>query len=46
VRGERVPGDDEKEDGPEFEPMRGVRRSFTDEGDNIFLVKVNYWMGL
>ena len=33
-------------DNPLFEPRRGLRRSFTDEGDNIFLVKINYWMGI
>lgn len=31
---------------PAFEPWRGVRRSFTDDGDNILLVKVNYWLGV
>jgi hypothetical protein len=31
---------------PDFEPLADASRSFTDEGDNIFLVKVNKWMGL
>jgi hypothetical protein len=31
---------------PDFEPLADAGRSFTDEGDNIFLVKVNKWMGL
>ncbi|MBT4499810.1 MAG: carbohydrate binding family 9 domain-containing protein [Gemmatimonadetes bacterium] len=31
---------------PDFRPFRGVRRSLTDDGDNIFLVKCNYWLGL
>jgi hypothetical protein len=31
---------------PGFRPFHGVRRSLTDDGDNIFLVKCNYWLGL
>ncbi|MFC1525701.1 DUF5916 domain-containing protein [Candidatus Latescibacterota bacterium] len=31
---------------PEFEPLSGIGRSFTDDGDNILLVKLNYWLGL
>ena len=31
---------------PSFAPWSGVRSSFTDEGRNIFLVKVNRWLGL
>ena len=31
---------------PAFKPWRSVRSSFTDEGDNIFLAKINYWIGL
>ena len=30
----------------DFEPLADVGRSFGDEGDNIFLVKVNRWIGL
>ena len=30
----------------DFEPFADVGRSFGDEGDNIFLVKVNSWIGL
>ena len=31
---------------PDFEPLADAGRSFTDEGDNIFLVKVNRWISL
>lgn len=31
---------------PDFEPFTSVRESFTDEGENIFLVKLNYWLGI
>jgi hypothetical protein len=33
-------------DNPEFHPYDGVRKSFTDEGENIFLIKFNYWLGM
>jgi hypothetical protein len=29
-----------------FRPLESVRRSFVDEGQNIFLVKLNYWLGI
>jgi len=31
---------------PGFSPFSGVRRSFTDAGDNVFLVKCSYWLGI
>lgn len=31
---------------PDFEPLADAGRSFADEGDNVFLVKVNRWIGL
>ena len=31
---------------PDFRPFSGVRDSFTDGGDNVFLIKCNYWLGL
>lgn len=31
---------------PEFRPFDDVTGSFTDEGQNIFLVKLNYWLGM
>jgi hypothetical protein len=31
---------------PDFEPLNGLGNSFTDEGNNIFLVKMNRWIGL
>ncbi|MFQ6041683.1 MAG: DUF5916 domain-containing protein, partial [Candidatus Poribacteria bacterium] len=31
---------------PRFEPLDNLRNSFTDEGQNIFLVKLNYWLGI
>jgi hypothetical protein len=33
-------------DDPDFEPLADAGRSFTDVGDNIFLVKLNRWIGL
>ena len=36
----------EEIDGPEFEPLSGIGKSFTDDGDSIFLVKFNRWFGL
>ena len=33
-------------DDPGFAPLAGVRDSFTDEGQNIFLAKFNYWLGI
>lgn len=33
-------------DAPSFRPFDSVRHSFTDEGQNIFLVKLNYWLGI
>jgi hypothetical protein len=38
--------DFEEIDGPEFEPLSGIGKSFTDDGDSIFLVKFNRWFGL
>ena len=32
--------------GPDFDPVGDAGRSFADEGDNIFLIKINRWMGL
>ena len=31
---------------PSFHPVRHFGSSLTDEGTNIFLVKLNYWTGL
>ena len=31
---------------PDFAPLAGVGNSFTDAGQNIFLVKFNYWLGI
>jgi hypothetical protein len=31
---------------PELRAFGGVKDSFTDEGNNIFLVRLNYWMGI
>ena len=31
---------------PGFRPLHHFGSSFADEGTNIFLVKLNYWMGL
>ena len=31
---------------PDFDPVGDAGRSFGDEGDNIFLIKINRWMGL
>jgi hypothetical protein len=31
---------------PGFRPLSGVGKAFTDDGDNIFLVKLNRWLGL
>lgn len=33
-------------DEPAFRPWASVRQSFADEGQNIFLVKLNYWLGI
>ena len=33
-------------DNPEFRPLPSVRDSFTDDGEDVFLIKLNYWMGL
>ena len=30
---------------PDFEPLSGLGKSFADDGENIFLIKVNYWLG-
>lgn len=29
----------------EFRPINRIGRSFTDDGDNVFLVKASYWVG-
>ena len=31
---------------PSFDPWSGMWNAFGDEGNNIFLVKMNYWLGL
>ena len=31
---------------PGFEPLADAGRAFSDEGDNIFLLKLNRWMGI
>jgi len=31
---------------PDFRPFEGVKESFTDEGENVFLIKTNYWLGM
>jgi len=31
---------------PDFEPFTDAGRAFADEGDNIFLAKINRWVGL
>ncbi|MCC7264685.1 MAG: carbohydrate binding family 9 domain-containing protein [Candidatus Latescibacteria bacterium] len=31
---------------PELRPLSGVQDSFTDEGNNLFLVRLNYWLGI
>ncbi len=31
---------------PELRPFDGVQDSFADEGNNIFLVRLNYWLGI
>ncbi|MFA6110354.1 MAG: DUF5916 domain-containing protein [Candidatus Latescibacterota bacterium] len=36
----------EDADSPNFEPLSGVGRSLTDDGDNILLLKVSRWFGL
>ncbi|MBT5712080.1 hypothetical protein HOI71_13615, partial [Candidatus Poribacteria bacterium] len=33
-------------DDPEFTPFDSVWDSFADDGEDVFLVKLNYWMGL
>lgn len=33
-------------DDPAFRPFRSVGNSFTDEGKNIFMVKMNYWFNM
>jgi hypothetical protein len=33
-------------DEPAFHPWESVRQSFADEGQNIFLMKLNYWLGI
>ena len=31
---------------PDFSPLSGVGNSFTDEGDNLFFIKLNYWSNI
>ena len=31
---------------PELRPLAGVQDSFADEGSNVFLLRLNYWMGI
>ncbi|MBT5714608.1 hypothetical protein HOI71_26405, partial [Candidatus Poribacteria bacterium] len=33
-------------DNPDFKPLPSVRDSFTDDGEDVFLIKLNYWMGM
>jgi hypothetical protein len=33
-------------DNPSLKPYEDLRSSFTDKGENVFLVKLNYWLGL
>jgi hypothetical protein len=33
-------------DDPEFTPFSSAWDSFTDDGEDVFLVKLNYWIGL
>jgi len=33
-------------DNPSLRPYDDLRSSFTDKGENVFLVKLNYWLGL
>lgn len=33
-------------DNPSFHPFEGIRESFTDKGENVFLIKLNSWMGM
>lgn len=38
--------EDMTSDDLELRPLEQLRRSFTDDGRNLFLVKVNYWIGM
>lgn len=33
-------------DDPSFHPWDSLKESFSDEGQNIFLIKLNYWLGI
>ena len=33
-------------DNPLLKPYYDLRNTFTDKGENVFLVKLNYWLGL
>jgi hypothetical protein len=33
-------------DDAEFRPLPSVRDSFTDDGEDVFLIKLNYWIGM
>jgi hypothetical protein len=33
-------------DSPSLKPYEDLRSSFSDEGENVFLIKLNYWLGL
>jgi hypothetical protein len=37
---------DHETEAPRFRPWGDLGRSFTDEGSNILLLKLNYWMNL
>jgi hypothetical protein len=37
--------EDFDDDDPDFQPTSGMFDAFGDEGDNIFLVKLSYWLG-
>lgn len=38
--------EDFETDDPTFRPIRGMFDAFGDEGDNIFLIKLSYWLGV
>ena len=37
---------DAASDDPSFHPWDSMKESFSDEGQNIFLIKLNYWLGI
>ena len=38
--------EDPTEEDLEFRPFDRLRSSFSDEGSNVFLIKLNYWLGI